>query len=293
MIDIVIMRISFDLLEVLAVVADSRSFQDGARQLKISQPAVSFKLKRLQEQVELPLFTLQGKKKILTAYGRELAEVAKRQLERSDHAVENLERRYLSAEGLTLRVGCRREIFESVSERLAFAGRLEHHALSNLEAVHALGDQTVDLAISYERPDSAEVIGKKIFESGAVFAVHRKLLRKGASLEALARDREFLTQTPCLFYQAGGQLIESWVKSVGLKPEDLRIRCVAQDWRTLAALVDQGLGYAVLPEYVVEENPDVVQFTLPTRIFKRYAFYAYFRKDLRSVPAFREILDRL
>jgi DNA-binding transcriptional LysR family regulator len=284
---------AFDLLEVLAVVSESRTFQEAAKTLAISQPAVSFKLKRLQEAVDLPLFTLQGKKKVLTDYGRELATLAKAQIHRAGRDVEDLERRYLTAERLTLRVGCRREMFESVSERLAFPGRIEHFALSNREAIAHLQSHEVDLAISYERPDSAEIIGKKIIESGSVFSVSTKLLPKRARIEDCARDPDFLQNTPCLFYQTNGQLIESWVRSLGLSPDRLRIRFVAQDWRTLQSLVEQGLGYAVLPEYVSRDHPQIQTTPLPAKILKPFQFYAYFRKDLRGIPAFRAILDRL
>ena len=70
--------VSPELWNVLIAVSESRNFRAAAEKLRISQPAVSFKLKELERHLPLPLFQLEGRRKVLTHFGRALSEVAKR-----------------------------------------------------------------------------------------------------------------------------------------------------------------------------------------------------------------------
>src|SRR4051812_38795475 len=92
----------FELLETLIAVAESGNFREAAHSLGLSQGAVSLKLKRLQEQVALPIFTLQGRRKILTHFGRELHTFARNQAERLESEYSRLDRKFENASNLKL-----------------------------------------------------------------------------------------------------------------------------------------------------------------------------------------------
>jgi DNA-binding transcriptional LysR family regulator len=283
----------FELLTTFVTVAESRNFQEAAKKLGISQAAVSFQLKRLEAQVAFPLFALQGKKKVLTFYGRDLFTTARPAIDRFHHEIENLNRRFVSAEQLKLRIGCRKEIFEALAPSLVFPGSIQHFALSSHEAALELRDFKLDIAISHERPDSAELISKKVLESASTFVVHRKFLRKSVSFEEQIRDREFLTRVPAIFYQSDGHLLGDWLRKLDLSVEELRPALIAQDWRILQDAVDQGRGYAIVPDFIQARKPEITRIALPSSILPKFTFYALFRKDLRSIPSVRAMLDRL
>ena len=80
----------FELYRVLQAVAESRSFREAAEKLGISQPAVSFKIKELESLQPLPLFRLEGKRKVLTHFGRALCSVAKEETFSFEREIENL-----------------------------------------------------------------------------------------------------------------------------------------------------------------------------------------------------------
>ena len=64
-------------LKVFQTVAEALNFTRAARELHLSQPAVSMQVKQLEEAVGLPLFELTGKKVRLTDAGREVHHYAR------------------------------------------------------------------------------------------------------------------------------------------------------------------------------------------------------------------------
>ncbi len=279
-----------ELLEILVEVADSNSLAEAGAKLNISQPAVSVKLKQLESETPLPLFSVEGKRKVLTHYGRELCRIAKANQNQMAHAFDDLNRQYATAEHLTLKVGSRRELFEAIAETLEFPGRLAFMALSNKAAVESLLANKIDIAISYEIPDSAEIMAKKIRESGCKLVVHRKFVKLKVR-DALLLDKEFFLQTPCILYQNDGHLLKDWLMHLKLRIDQLRVKAVSDDWRTIQILVDKGWGYGIVPDYIESTCRDVISIPIPTAILPKFTFYALFHAHLKKVPAFKKVLE--
>ncbi|MDQ7010311.1 MAG: LysR family transcriptional regulator [Mariprofundaceae bacterium] len=80
------MHLTLKQLQIFEMVAEKQSYTQAARQLYLSQPAVSMQIKQLEEQVGLPLFERSGKKVMLTAAGGELAQYARNIREQLDEA---------------------------------------------------------------------------------------------------------------------------------------------------------------------------------------------------------------
>jgi DNA-binding transcriptional LysR family regulator len=264
-----------ELLEVLIAAAESRNLVQAAEKLKISQPAVSVKLKALNALAPLPLFSYEGKRKVLTHYGRELYKIAKLSQEQMFARYEDLNRRYASAENLTLKVGARRELFESLAQRLKFPGRVAFRSMTSAEAVHQLMDHKVDIAISYILPDSSDIVAKKTFESTAQFVVHKRLL-KSKSHRDLVRDRDFLLQTPCVLYHEDGHFLQEWTAHLDIPFEQLNVRGIAEDWRTVQSLVAEGWGYGVVQVMSYYLTKRCYQSHSPSRYFQNCHFTHYF-----------------
>ena len=66
-------RINLDALQSFAVFAESMNFSAAALVLHISQPALHVKIRKLAEQLELPLYQRVGRKLVLTAHGEAVA----------------------------------------------------------------------------------------------------------------------------------------------------------------------------------------------------------------------------
>ena len=157
----------------------------------------------------------------------------------------------------------------------------------------ALQNHEIDIAVSYERPDLPEIMARKVLTSSAYLAVHSKWLRGKQLSLRIASDVQFLAQTPSLIYQADGHLLKDWLAHLKIEFSALRISAVVQDWRTIQALVDQGKGYGILPNYVLSRSPEVQRVELPKSALPPYLFYASFYKELKRIPAFKRIFERL
>ncbi|MGE0616163.1 MAG: LysR family transcriptional regulator [Bacteriovoracia bacterium] len=280
----------FDLLRVLVAVNEAKSFHAGAKRLGLSPAAVSLKLKQLQGLSPMPIFLLSGKKKVLTRYGHELYSHARSHLQANQEAWWNLNRKFLNPDNLILRVGGRPEIMAYFAPRFGFAGRLELKSSSSREAIERLLRHEIDLAFSHERPDSPEVVAKKVLASGFDLVVHHRWLN-GRSVAVAARDRRFLTETPCLLYDADRKLPRDWWDERKIPKADLKVKLVTQDYGTLRYAVEAGWGYTVLPSHVETSAQGVERF--PLAELPRLPFYAVYPKDLKEVSAFREVIDRL
>jgi len=82
---------NFKQLEAFLWVAELQSFTKAARQLYISQPAISFQIKALEEDLQAPLFQRGDKKVMLTEAGRILYPEAKKMLRHYQKIKEGLE----------------------------------------------------------------------------------------------------------------------------------------------------------------------------------------------------------
>lgn len=68
-------------LEIFKKIADVKSVTKASEQLFLTQPAVSIQLKNFQEQFNLPLFEIVGRKLYITEFGEEISKAASKILE--------------------------------------------------------------------------------------------------------------------------------------------------------------------------------------------------------------------
>lgn len=90
------MNISFNQLRALHAVAKYESITKAAKSLDMTQPAVSMQLKNLQDQFDVPLTEMIGKKVHITEFGYELVEITGRIFEE----LGQIEPRMLEIKGL-------------------------------------------------------------------------------------------------------------------------------------------------------------------------------------------------
>lgn len=82
-------------LQIFLKVSETCSVTKAAEELHLTQPAVSIQLRNLQEQFDLPLTEVVGRKLYITDFGREIAEASKRILQQ----VEEINHRTLAYKG--------------------------------------------------------------------------------------------------------------------------------------------------------------------------------------------------
>ncbi|MFM7156549.1 MAG: LysR family transcriptional regulator, partial [Bacteroidota bacterium] len=77
------MHYTFHQLKIFARIAALGSITKAAEELHLSQPAISIQLKNFQEQFEIPLTEIVGKKLYLTDFGREILAFAEKILDQA------------------------------------------------------------------------------------------------------------------------------------------------------------------------------------------------------------------
>lgn len=284
------MNMPINLLEALIAIAENPTLARAADVLNLTQPALSMQLKRLEEQFELPLFEFQGKKKVLTIYGKSIYAEAKRLTQEFSMAFEQVNRQYLDGSKLSLRIGGRRELLSKAQKAVQFDGKVTLTAMTSGEAIQALENRRIDLAISRIKPNSSDLIAKKFFTNCPWLVTHKKWV-KGRAHGRLSVDKDFLMNTPLIVYTESGDLMSEWLAHVGLSLDQLKIKYVCEDWLTILQMIESGEGYAIIPDSIESNLEQVVHVELPCAVVESVTYYFLYHKSLTKLPPYKHLLQ--
>ena len=279
------------LLQVLLTFQESKNLVQTAERLKISQPAVTQRLKHLQEQVKIPLYAFEGRKKVLTHYGRALSELARQTFQELEVGFENLNRRYAAPEQLVLRVGGAQELVGLFSELVGFPGRMEHRKMTESQARSALGAEVIDVALCETIADSTELVSRKFFESPSHIIFHRKYFSSAANFWDLRQRPELCLQTPCVLHRLQQSYIDRFCAALMLERKSLNNRAIFEDWYSILSFVESGGGYAVVPGFVQSQSKEVRGIDIPHSVIQRSSYYAIFPRKLKKIESFKKALS--
>jgi DNA-binding transcriptional LysR family regulator len=167
------LHLTFRQLQVFESAAHTLNFSLAAKQLCLSQPAVSMQIKQLEESIGLPLFEQMGKKIFLTEAGRELFHYSRnitQQLADMEAVFEEM--KGLGKGKLTLAVVNTANYF--TPQLLAkFCQRYPRInvilQVANRDAVlKQLADNSVDLAILGQPPDGLDISAESFLDNPLV-----------------------------------------------------------------------------------------------------------------------------
>ena len=238
-------------------VADAASFTRAAERLHLSQPAISKRLKSLEDQIGQPLFDRVGRSVLLTDAGRALLPHARRVVQALEDG-----RRALS------------ELSGSVSGRLSI-GTSHHIGLHRLPPVlkrFVLEFPDVDLDLHFmDSEDACEAVLAGKLELGVVtlplsplthlesttvwpdpLAVvvapsHPLAGQRKVQIEQLAKHPAVLPDEDTYTHR----IIRAELEARGVTP---RVRLATNYLETLKMLVAIGLGWSVLPVSMIDDS---------------------------------------
>lgn len=116
-------RLDIESLRMFQAVVSTGSFTEAAAQLSLTQSAVSWKMKRLEERLGAPLISREGRQIHLTEFGDELLEHAERIVSAHDEAVDSLYKSQLEG---TVKLGTNDEIEAVAMAQVAASFRRRH-----------------------------------------------------------------------------------------------------------------------------------------------------------------------
>ncbi len=247
----------------------------AAQKLHLTQPALSFHLKKLEDQLGFRLFTFSGKKKILTKLGQEYVRQVAKVLHDAQLATERVSRLGQSLESQKIRIAGRRELMIPFLS-FPFPGQIEFIQTSSAEALSMLREHKVDLAVSARMQDSSEFLAKLFFES-QLQLIYPKSWNKGKSI-----SEEELQSRPVIAYGTHSAYLRDYLKLAGKKLQQMNVSRVVEDWFSVVELVRYGFGWAVIPDAWGVHTDEVVQVQVHKERIAPQRIYLFYRKEERK-----------
>jgi len=240
------MRLDTESLRALKLVAEVGAVTEAAERLSLTQSAVSWKLRRLEERVGHTLLRREGRTLRPTRHGRELIEFANRILSAHDAAVQRFRGSALSG---SIRLGTTDDV--AVSHVAGIAGRLRwaHPGIhlqvrieSSLKLAESVETGEVDLAVLPIESHEARASDYKLWTDSLQFVQ--------------ARDGEFPAHQPLPLVTFGeqcfyGRVAKALLESAGIAyTEVLQSASIAG----VRAAVSAGFGVALMNHGFMSED---------------------------------------
>ena len=283
-------RVTLDQWRTLQAVVDHGSFAQAAEMLHRSQSSVSYTVARMQEQLGIPLLRIEGRKAVLTDAGemllrrsRQLVTQASQLEELAHHTEQGWEAEVrLVVDAAYPNARLIRALTEFMPKSRGCRVRLREEVLSGVEEI--LKDGTADLAIT--ALDITGYLGAELGTVGFIAVAHANhplhQLQRKLSVQDLQSQMQVVVRD-------SGQR----------QPRDAGWLGAEQRWTvgslaTSVAFVSSGLGFAWLPQHMIER--ELAEGTLkPLPLIqgsiRRPQFYLYTNPDKPLGPATRILIE--
>jgi LysR family malonate utilization transcriptional regulator len=248
----------------------------AAKSLGVSQPALSFQLKKLEGAVQFPIFSFSGKRKVLTRLGQAYVD----ELKESYHSLhlihERINRKARDLDHQKIRISGRRELFLPFLP-FPFPGQIEFIQSSSAEALLALREHRVDLAVSARTLESSDLVAKLFFESSFKLIYPRSWSLAGVSGDALRSK-------PVVVYGNHHAYLDDFLVWKEWRFQDLQVSRIVEDWFSVVELVSRGMGWAIIPEGWALHTKDVLIEELGDEFIPKQKIFIFHRRDDRKAP---------
>ena len=282
----------WDKLRIFHAVADAGSLTHAGDVLHLSQSAVSRQIRALEESLNTILFHRHARGLILTEQGELLFDATStmtRRLETAEARIRDSEEEVFGELRVTTTTG-----FGS----LWLAPRLPHLYerypdlkidLMLEERVLDLPMREADVAIRMKEPSQADLIRRKLMSVNMrLYATPEYLETRGTpeTMEDLSPHRLICQNVNATQVSAGAKLVQE------LLTHDIINTLTVNNYFGVLQAVKAGLGIGVLPDYVIEDFPDI-QRVLPNVQSNDVPVFLAFPEELRQsrrIAAFRDFV---
>jgi DNA-binding transcriptional LysR family regulator len=243
-------------LQVFYTVARHLSFTKAAEQLFMTQPAVTFQIKQLEEQFSARLFERSHGKIALTPAGRLVMEYAGRILGLS----EEMETRVAELNGTMsgpLLLGASTTIAEFILPRILGEFKVEHpqvHAhltVGNSETIESrVADHALDLGL-IESPSHLPALATEVCCEDELVLICQPVHRFANIAAVKAQD---LAGEPFVSRELGSgtrEFMDQYLRSCGVAPEDLNMVMELGSPEAIKGVVETGLGVSIVSHATV------------------------------------------
>jgi DNA-binding transcriptional LysR family regulator len=282
----------WDKLRIFHAVADAGSLTHAGDALHLSQSAVSRQIRALEESLDCTLFHRHARGLILTEQGELLFEATKamaQRLEAAEARIRDSKEEVFGELRVTTTMG-----FGSLWLAPRLPKLYEKYPDLNIdlmleERVLDLPMREADVAIRMKEPSQADLIRKRLMGVNMrLYASQGYLNAAGMpeSLPDLSRHRLICQNTTSAQVSAGSNFVRE------LLTHNIRSILTVNNYFGVLQAVLNGLGIGVLPDYVIQDFPDLVR-VLPEIESKEIPVFLAYPEELRHskrIAAFRDFV---
>jgi len=279
-------------LRTLRAVEETGSLAGAARLISLTQSALSHQLKQLEAHYDVPLFTRNTRPMTLTETGRRLLDLANDILPRIDAAESTLAAGRTGGERFHVAIECHScfdWLLPALNQVRKHWPELDVDAQMAFDALPLLRNKQIDVVITSDPTDEDDVSFMRLFEYEAQLIVppgHRLATKKSIT------PKDLINETLVTYPVEAERLdvYKAFLKPAGLK---LSNRRTSELTDMIVQHVESGRGIAVLPDWVLQQNPlarQLVTRSLGARGVTR-TVYAAVRKADESNLELKDFVD--
>jgi DNA-binding transcriptional LysR family regulator len=247
-------------LNVFLTAAETENFSEAARQLHLTQPAVSMQIRALEKKLGIDLFHRTGRTLALTEQGRTLMPLAREVVNRAKHIQEELESLKGEVVG-HLKLGCSTATGKYILPHLVARFRHCHPKVqitiynhSRSTVLNELDDGSVHLAVVSSQPTGADVVFRHFFTDHVVLIVPAD--HPWAELDIISpeqlRQADFILR--CDSASGTRQEVEAMLEAVNLSLSDLNLVMEIGNSEAISMAVEEGIGVAFVSRTVARRG---------------------------------------
>jgi DNA-binding transcriptional LysR family regulator len=270
-------------LNVFLVAAENENFSEAARQLNLTQPAVSMQIRALEKKLNVSLFYRVGRGLSLTEQGKALLPMAREMINRAIRVEEEIESLKGEVVG-HLKIGCSTTTGKYFLPHLAARFRRYYPqvqlSISNHSrqiVLEGLCDGTVQLAVVSSQPSCRDAEFRYFFTDHIVLIVpiehpwaHRDVVAREELQDAdfILRDHESGTR----------QEVEAVFQEAGINVSDLNVAMEIGNSEAISMAVEEGIGVAFISRTVARRGIElgkIKEVRVAGLSLKREVFIAY------------------
>lgn len=246
-------------LNVFLMAAETENFSEAARQLNLTQPAVSMQIRALERKLGVDLFHRAGRSLALTEQGRALMPLSRDMVNRAIRIEEEIESLKGEVVG-HLKIGCSTTTGKYFLPHLAARFRARHPAVqltifnhSRDRVMEGLCDGTVQMVVVSSTPACRDAEYRHFFTDNVVLIVptnHPWADRDVIAPEEL-RGADFILRDT----QSGTrEEVEAVLGEVGLSVDDFNMVMEIGNSEAISMAVEEGIGVAFVSRTVARRG---------------------------------------
>jgi DNA-binding transcriptional LysR family regulator len=273
-------------LNVFLTAAETENFSEAARQLHLTQPAVSMQIRALEKKLDVDLFHRTGRTLALTEQGRALMPLAREVINRAIQIEEELESLKGEVVG-HLKLGCSTSTGKYILPNLVARFRRCHPRVqitiynhSRTAVLTELEEGAIQLAVISSQPGGVDVVCRHFFTDHVVLIVpadHAWSRLDCVPPEALQSVPFILRDT-----QSGTrQEVEGMLEAVNISVSDLNLAMEIGNSEAISMAVEEGIGVAFVSRTVARRGIELgklKEVRVADVSLQREVFIAYSRR---------------